>query len=48
MRDEVRVEDERVHGKRPLEGADPWLAFSRRFFEELEGTAPDADLSELD
>ena len=47
MREEVRLEDERVHGKRPLEGADPWLAFSRRFFEELDGTAPDADLIEL-
>lgn len=46
MREEVRLEDERVHGKRPLEGADPWLAFSRRFFEELEGTAPDVDLIE--
>lgn len=48
MRDEARIEDERVHGKRPLEGADPWLAFSRRFFEELEGTAPDGDLLEAD
>lgn len=48
MRDEVRLEDERVHGKRPLEGADPWLAFSRRFFEELEGTAPDVDLLEAE
>jgi hypothetical protein len=48
MRDEVRLEDERVHGKRPLEGADPWLAFSRRFFEELDGTAPDIDLLEAE
>lgn len=48
MREEVRLEDERVHGKRPLEGADPWLSFSRRFFEELEGTAPDGDLIETD
>lgn len=48
MREEARLEDERVHGKRPLEGADPWLAFSRRFFEELEGTAPDADLIETE
>jgi hypothetical protein len=46
MREDVKIEDERVHGKRPLEGADPWLAFSRRFFEELEGTAPDVDLLE--
>lgn len=48
MREEVRIEDERVHGKRPLEGADPWIAFSRRFFEELEGTAPDVDLLEAE
>ncbi|MFO0685200.1 MAG: hypothetical protein U0234_24280 [Sandaracinus sp.] len=48
MREEVRIEDERVHGKRPLEGADPWISFSRRFFEELEGTAPDNDLVEAD
>ena len=48
MRDELRIEDERVHGKRPLEGADPWLAFSRRFFEELDGTAPDVDLVEVE
>lgn len=46
MREDVKIEDERVHGKRALEGADPWLAFSRRFFEELEGTAPDVDLLE--
>jgi hypothetical protein len=46
MREDVRIEDERVHGKRALEGADPWLAFSRRFFEELDGTAPDVDLLE--
>ncbi len=48
MREEVKIEDERVHGKRALEGADPWLAFSRRFFEELEGTAPDGDLVEAE
>lgn len=48
MREEVRIEDERVHGKRPLEGADPWISFSRRFFEELEGTAPDGDLVEAE
>jgi hypothetical protein len=44
MQADLRVEDERVHGKRSLDGADPWLAFSRRFFEELEGNAPEADL----
>lgn len=48
MREDVKIEDERVHGKRPLDGADPWLSFSRRFFEELEGTAPDVDLLEAE
>jgi hypothetical protein len=30
---------------RPLESGDPVLAFSRRFEEELKGTAPEADLA---
>jgi hypothetical protein len=44
-RDEARRADEAVSGRRPLDGSDPVLAFSRRFAQELEGTAPDADLA---
>ena len=45
LRDEARRQEESASGKRVLEGADPVVAFSRRFFEELEGTAPDVDLA---
>ena len=44
-RDEARGIEEVVAGKRPLEGASPVIAFSRRFMQELEGSAPDGDLS---
>lgn len=42
---EARAQEEIVRGLRPLESGDPVLAFSRRFEEELKGTAPDADLA---
>jgi hypothetical protein len=45
LRDEARRQEEIVLGKRPLDGNDALLAFSRRFVEELEGTAPDTDLA---
>ncbi|AKF10665.1 hypothetical protein [Sandaracinus amylolyticus] len=46
-RDRARWQEEAVGGKRPLEGDDGVLAFSRRFVEELEGTAPESDLATL-
>ncbi|UJR85929.1 hypothetical protein [Sandaracinus amylolyticus] len=46
-RDRARWQEESVGGKRPLEGDDGVLAFSRRFVEELEGTAPEGDLATL-
>lgn len=42
---EARAQDEIVKGTRPLESGDPILAFSRRFEDELKGTAPEADLA---
>lgn len=45
MRDEVRKEEDTVSGKRPLDDSDPVVAFSRRFEEELRGTAPETDLA---
>ena len=43
--DDARRQHESVTGSRPLEGDDGVLAFSRRFLQELEGTAPEADLA---
>jgi hypothetical protein len=42
---DARAQEEIVRGVRPLESGDPVLAFSRRFEEELKGTAPEADLA---
>lgn len=47
MRDDARRQHESVAGARPLEGDDGVLAFSRRFVQELEGTAPEGDLATL-
>jgi hypothetical protein len=44
MRDEARRQEEVAQGRRPADGADAVLAFSRRFAQELEGNAPEADL----
>lgn len=45
LKGDAKRQDESASGKRVLEGADPVVAFSRRFAEELEGTAPEADLA---
>jgi hypothetical protein len=47
MRDDARRQHESVSGARPLENDDGVLAFSRRFVQELEGTAPEGDLATL-
>lgn len=47
-REEARAHDEAVSGKRPLPEGDAVLAFSRRFEEELRGTAPETDLATAD
>ncbi|MDQ3035284.1 MAG: hypothetical protein M3Y87_22965 [Myxococcota bacterium] len=45
MRDDARRQEELVSGKRPPDSGDGVIAFSRRFVEELEGTAPESDLA---
>ena len=47
LRDDARRQHESVTGARPLENDDGVLAFSRRFVQELEGTAPEGDLATL-
>lgn len=46
LRDVVQGQNQQVRGHSPIEGGDPVLQFSRRFYEELAGTAPDVDLAE--
>lgn len=42
---EAKAQEEMVAGSRPLETGDAILAFSRRFEDELKGTAPETDLA---
>jgi hypothetical protein len=45
--DEARRDAQEVRGERPVDESDPVKAFSRRFYQELAGTAPEADLADL-
>jgi hypothetical protein len=45
--DEARRDAQEVRGERPLDESDPVKAFSRRFYQELAGTAPEADLADV-
>lgn len=44
LRERAKSVDDRVRGPSPLADEDPVLRFSRRFYEELEGKAPNDDL----
>lgn len=44
LEDEAKRDASEVRGERPYDGDDPVKRFSRRFYEELAGTAPEADL----
>ncbi|MCB9598260.1 MAG: hypothetical protein H6719_36440 [Sandaracinaceae bacterium] len=46
LRQEAKTIDDRARGDKPLPKKDPVLEFSRRFYAELEGRAPDGDLEE--
>jgi hypothetical protein len=46
LEDEAKQDALEVRGERPIAGADPVKSFSRRFYEELAGTAPEGDLDE--
>jgi len=46
LREELLVIDRAVRGDRDLMTEDPVLRFSRRFYEEMAGTAPEADLTD--
>jgi hypothetical protein len=46
LEDEAKQDALEVRGERPITGVDPVKAFSRRFYEELAGTAPEGDLDE--
>jgi hypothetical protein len=45
--DEARRDAQEVRGDRPTDESDPVKAFSRRFYQELAGTAPEGDLADL-
>jgi len=45
--DEARRDAQEVRGERPTDESDPVKAFSRRFYQELAGTAPEADLADV-
>jgi hypothetical protein len=45
---EARHQEEQVTGKGAADTSDTVLAFSRRFHQELEGTAPEVDLAAAD
>jgi hypothetical protein len=45
--DEARRDAQEVRGERPIDEGDPVKAFSRRFYQELAGTAPEGDLADL-
>ena len=46
LRERAAVIDQQVRGAAPFVGDDPILAFSRRFYQELEGKAPTDELEE--
>ncbi|HJL18507.1 MAG TPA: hypothetical protein RMH99_22800 [Sandaracinaceae bacterium LLY-WYZ-13_1] len=46
LRDQAKSIDDQVRGAVDLKTDDPILKFSRRFYEELEGKAPEGDLDE--
>jgi hypothetical protein len=46
LRDRARQADEQARGVAPLQGGDAILEFSRRFYQELEGKAPEHDLED--
>ena len=47
-RDEAKAHEDAVSGKRAVDASDGVLMFSRRFEEELRGTAPDTDLADTE
>ena len=47
LRDQAAQETARVRGSRPIEGDDGARLFSHRFYAELAGTAPEADLADV-
>lgn len=46
LEDEAKRDAQEIRGERPYEGGDPVKSFSRRFYQELAGTAPDGDLDD--
>ncbi|MBX3275109.1 MAG: hypothetical protein KF729_32895 [Sandaracinaceae bacterium] len=46
LRQEARTVDDRARGDKKLPSRDPVLEFSRRFYAEVEGRAPEGDLEE--
>jgi hypothetical protein len=46
LRQEAKTIEDRARGEKKLPKRDPILEFSRRFYAELEGRAPDGDLEE--
>jgi len=47
LEDEAKRDAQEVRGERAYEGGDPVKSFSRRFYQELTGTAPDGDLDDV-
>lgn len=46
LEDEAKRDAQEVHGERAYDGDDPVKSFSRRFYQELAGTAPEGDLDD--
>jgi hypothetical protein len=47
LEDEAKRDAQEVLGERPYDCGDPVKSFSRRFYQELAGTAPDGDLDDV-
>ncbi len=47
LEDEAKRDAQEVRGERAYEGGDPVKSFSRRFYQELTGTAPEGDLDDV-
>jgi hypothetical protein len=45
LRQDLRIEADEIRGKRPFTGEDPVKRFSHRYYQEMAGTAPEADLA---
>ncbi len=46
LEDEAKRDAQEIRGERAYDGGDPVKSFSRRFYQELAGTAPDGDLDD--